>query len=83
MALHMSWVRMAPDAPTRVPAMRSAKLPSTKPVAATAMPVYEFSSDTTTGMSAPPIGITSWTPSTSDRSTNSRKSGTLAETTAT
>ena len=55
---------------------------STKPVAATAMPVYELSRETTTGMSAPPIGITSCTPRISDSATKARNSGTLGSTTA-
>ena len=47
-----------PEAPTSVPLMISAGCASTKPVAATASPVNELSSEITTGMSAPPIGIT-------------------------
>ena len=38
MALHMSWVRISPAAPTSDPAMISIMLPSTKPVAAAASP---------------------------------------------
>ena len=45
--------------------MMSARLPSVKPMPAAAQPEYEFSIDTTTGMSAPPIGMMSVTPSTS------------------
>ncbi len=64
MALHMIMLRMMPDAPTSEPAMISTLLFSTKPVAAPARPEYELSSAMTTGMSAPPIGIVSSTPST-------------------
>ena len=35
----------------------------TKPVAAAAMPEYELSNDMTTGISAPPMGMTESTPS--------------------
>ena len=52
----MSLVRIAPDAPTRAPAMIRTGLSMTKPAIATAVPVNEFSSEMTTGMSAPPIG---------------------------
>ena len=38
--------------------MISTLLPIANPVADAARPAYEFSSDTTTGMSAPPIGST-------------------------
>ena len=65
-ALHMIWLRMMPDDPTSAPAMISTLLWITNPVMAAAMPEYEFSSEMTTGMSAPPMGITSSTPRTSD-----------------
>ena len=55
-----------PDAPSSAPAMISTLFPIAKPVAAAASPAYELSSDTTTGMSAPPIGSTINTPSSSD-----------------
>ena len=42
---------------------------STKPIAASASPPYEFSSAITTGMSAAPIGMTSSRPKTSDSAT--------------
>ena len=51
-------VSSVPEAPTSVPEMISTLLCSTKPVAAAARPVNEFSSEMTTGMSAPPIGST-------------------------
>src|SRR3954470_23433262 len=54
--------RMNPDAPSREPEMIRITLPIAKPVAHDARPEYELSSATTTGMSAPPIGITSVTP---------------------
>ena len=49
--------------PTSAPAMMSTSLLITKPVMPAAMPEYELSSEITTGMSAPPIGMTSSTPS--------------------
>ena len=55
-------VRIKPDAPTREPAMISAELPIINPVNAAAIPDNELSNDTTTGMSAPPIGNTSTIP---------------------
>ena len=58
----MSLVRIAPEAPTRAPAMISTGLSITKPAIATAVPVNEFSSEMTTGMSAPPIGRVIVTP---------------------
>src|SRR5690606_17362268 len=65
MASHMIFVRMMPDAPTSAPLTMSTLLPSTNPVIAAAMPENEFSSEMTTGMSAPPIGMTNSTPMTS------------------
>ena len=61
----ISLVRIPPDAPTSAPAMISAQLPMTNPAMATAVPVNAFSSEITTGMSAPPIGITIDTPNAS------------------
>ena len=65
----MAWpimrVSSVPEAPTRVPETISRSLWSTKPEAAAAMPVNEFRSEITTGMSAPPIGSTKSTPSSS------------------
>ena len=75
----ISLVRMPPDAPTSAPAMISATLPMTKPAIATAVPVKAFSSEMTTGMSAPPIGSTIVTPKTSaagdDDQQHRRRSG--------
>ncbi len=48
--------RIAPDDPTSEPAMISIGLFRVKPIPAAAQPENEFSSDTTTGMSPPPIG---------------------------
>ncbi|VVE56582.1 hypothetical protein PCO31111_05132 [Pandoraea communis] len=64
MARHMMYERIAPDEPTSEPAMMSIGLFSEKPMPAAAQPEYEFSIDTTTGMSAPPIGMMMSTPST-------------------
>jgi hypothetical protein len=55
-------VRISPDAPTREPATINTELPMINPVNAAAIPDSEFSSDTTTGISAPPIGNTSKIP---------------------
>ena len=62
MASAMSLVRIAPDAPTRAPAMIRSGLFSTKPAIATAVPVNELRRLMTTGMSAPPIGSVIVTP---------------------
>ena len=62
MASAMSLVRIAPEAPTRAPAMMSTGLPRTNPAMAAAVPVNELSRLMTTGMSAPPIGRTIVTP---------------------
>ena len=59
MASAISLVRMPPAAPTSAPAMISGVLLMTKPAMATAVPVKAFSSEMTTGMSAPPIGSVS------------------------
>ena len=58
-------VRIVPLAPTSAPQMISSVESISKPVIATATPVNEFSSEMTTGMSAPPIGNTKSTPSSS------------------
>ena len=51
---------------------------STKPVAAAASPVNAFSSEITTGMSAPPIGSTNTTPKTAQRRRSAATSSQLA-----
>ncbi len=66
MAALISRVRIMPEAPTRVPATINSALSSTNPDAATARPVNEFNSEIRTGTSAPPMGSTKITPSTSD-----------------
>jgi hypothetical protein len=71
---------MPPDAPTSAPAMISAQLPMTNPAIATAVPVNAFSSDMTTGMSAPPIGITIVTPNASAATMTISSTGTLGVT---
>ena len=73
----ISLVRMPPEAPTSAPAMISAQLPMTNPAIATAVPVNAFSSEITTGMSAPPIGSTIVTPNASAASTTISRAGTL------
>ena len=51
-------VRIKPLAPTKEPATIKTLLEIMNPVKAAAIPDREFSNDTTTGMSAPPIGST-------------------------
>ncbi len=63
MATAMRFVRIEPEAPTIIPATISAGLFSAIPVAAAERPVKAFSSEITTGMSAPPIGSTTALPS--------------------
>ena len=57
--------RIAPLAPTHAPPIIRTGLFKVKPIPAAAHPEYEFNIDTTTGMSAPPIGIISVMPNTS------------------
>ena len=59
-------VSKVPEAPTSMPATIRTLFCSSKPPAATARPVKAFSSEITTGMSAPPIGSTNRTPNSSD-----------------
>src|SRR6186997_2828826 len=61
-ALLMSIESRNPDVPSRAPDTMSTLFEIAKPVAADASPEYELSNATTTGMSAPPMGITSITP---------------------
>ncbi len=61
-AVAISRVRIVPEEPTRVPATISATLSRAKPAAAAERPVKAFSSEITTGMSAPPIGSTTRLP---------------------
>ncbi len=63
-ALAIRLVRIEPDAPTIMPATIIAVLFSANPAAAADNPVIAFSSEMTTGMSAPPIGSTTISPST-------------------
>ena len=69
-ALHMMNVKIRPDAPTKEPATINTELLIMNPVNAAAIPDREFSKDTTTGMSAPPIGRTSNIPKTEDTPIN-------------
>ncbi len=73
-ALHMMLVRISPLAPTSDPATISTLLPKIKPAALAAMPEYAFKSAITIGISAPPMGIVSVTPKTSDARAAKRKS---------
>ena len=74
----ISLVRIAPDAPTRAPAMIRTGLPRTKPAIAAAVPVNEFRRLMTTGMSAPPIGRTIVTPKIRPASTTTASSASVA-----
>ena len=73
MALHMKSVSSVPDEPTSVPAMIMATLAIANPSAATASPVKLFSSEMTTGISAPPMGSTIMTPNASASTQQTRK----------
>ena len=53
---------MAPLLPTNAPTTISKSLFNMKPVTEAAQPEYEFNIETTTGISAPPIDATRWTP---------------------
>ena len=66
MARHMMIDRIRPDDPSRAPAITSSLLSSTNPMATAERPAYEFSSEMTVGMSAPPIGMISSTPNSSE-----------------
>jgi hypothetical protein len=54
--------RIAPELPTNAPVTINKSLPNIKPAADAAQPEYEFNMETTTGISPPPIAITSTTP---------------------
>ncbi len=74
MALAISWVSSVPAAPTTVPAMIIAALPSTKPSIATARPVSALNSEMITGMSAPPMGSASIAPNSNASAKNTSTS---------
>ena len=65
MARPMRTVSNVPEAPTNAPATIRSSLFRTNPASATAIPVMEFMRAMTTGMSAPPMGVTRTIPSTS------------------
>ena len=62
MALHMILVRISPLAPTKAPATIKTLFRITNPAAQAAKPEKLFKRAITTGMSAPPIGMTNRTP---------------------
>ena len=64
MASHMCMERMAPELPTKAPVTMSKSLPNMNPAAEAAQPEYEFSIETTTGISPPPIAMTKIIPMT-------------------
>ena len=68
----ISRVRIVPEAPTIMPATISAVLLSASPVAAAERPVKAFSSEITTGISAPPIGSTTKSPSSAEAISKTR-----------
>ena len=65
-------VSMVPDAPTSIPLTIRTLFSSSNPVAAAASPVNAFSSEITTGMSAPPMGSTKSTPKSRDPRTSAQ-----------
>src|SRR2546428_11141270 len=67
MARHMITERMKPDEPSSAPAVMSSLLSSTKPIATAESPAYEFNSEMTVGMSAPPMGRINSTPNVNDK----------------
>src|SRR3990167_5827101 len=69
-ALDMRAVKIKPAAPTSEPAIISTLLLSTQPWPAAASPEYALSNEITTGISAPPIGITSMIPRTLETPAN-------------
>ena len=73
MPLHMMYERIAPEEPTSAPVMISATFSSVKPSAAAAQPEYELSIETTTGMSAPPMGMINNTPISSESPASAQK----------
>ncbi len=54
--------RVTPAAPTSAPATIRAMLLMARPDMATAVPVQAFNTEMTTGISAPPIGMTNTRP---------------------
>ncbi len=58
MASHIANVNMVPAEPTKIPPVSITMFPYKKPPKAAANPVNEFNKEITTGISAPPIGIT-------------------------
>ena len=54
--------RVTPAEPTSAPATIRATLSIARPDIATAVPVHALSTEMTTGISAPPIGITNTKP---------------------
>ena len=67
MALHINMVSKVPAAPTRIPPVSITLLSYKNPPQAAATPVNELSNEITTGISAPPMGITNNTPYTNAR----------------
>jgi len=55
-------VKINPDAPTKEPATIKTLFDIINPVNAAAIPEREFNKETTTGISAPPIGSTNINP---------------------
>jgi hypothetical protein len=66
------FVKISPEAPTRDPLIIRALLLIKNPVAAAAIPEYEFRREITTGISAPPIGIVRPIPKINARATTTK-----------
>jgi len=66
MAEHIWYDRMAPDAPTKEPAMISSLFDTIIPAKTPEKPEHVFKTQMTTGMSAPPIAIENMIPHTAD-----------------
>jgi hypothetical protein len=66
MALHITWVRIEPEAATVAPKAINSWLPITMPQNEAARPAVAFRNEISTGMSAPPIRIENKTPKRTD-----------------
>ena len=71
--MHIIYERIAPEDPTKAPVITKAVFSKVKPIPAAAQPEYEFNIEITTGISAPPIGIISKTPTKKEINTIDQK----------
>jgi len=74
MALHMTWVRIDPEAATQAPQAISKRFSMTIPQKAAARPAVAFRKEIRTGMSAPPIRTANSTPKEMDRRIRAKRS---------